>query len=313
MLYYMENDMDHMINSLKTVLAQFNESLHERRAQVERVDHDTMRLMLEKRLGPIVTLPPSSPETVAQWAPLIGVDGSNITLGGNDPHNVTLFSALAKSTDPAQEPLTEIRLQSPLLGECDATARVLSTLEVEVARKAVLEYHPPVLMMDGGLLRYIIDAEEAFVALRNTCLDTDTLLVGVIKDIKSQMVSEVCPELCNWYDREALFGVLERGELLEVRQAKKHEDLASGFLRPAYHPAAIGLDTLVEQREHLSELAQLVMALTPAKSRGVPMWLDLVDREVRLSRRESEALLRANLDPAIYRLFMASEREERPL
>lgn len=305
--------MDSMTNSIKMALAQFNESLTKRRAQVESVNHETMRAILIERLGPITALPLTTPEVVAQWAPLIGVDGSNITLGGNDPHNVTLFSALAKSTDPAQETVAEIRLQSPLLGECAATSRVLSALEVEVARKAVLTHRPPVLMMDGGLLRYIIDAQDAFTALKDACLTTDTLLVGVIKDIKSQMVSEVCPELCHWYDREALFGVLERGELLEVQKAQKHEDLTSGFLRPAHHPAAIGLDVLVEQREHLPALARLVMALTPAKSRGVPLWLDLVDREVRLSKRESEALLRANLDPAIYRLFMASEREERPL
>ena len=201
----------------------------------------------------------------------------------------------------------------------DQKNRKLATLEVEVAIKAVETHMPYAVLMDGGLIRYNIYAGEKWEDLQELCRDTGTILVGVIKDIKTKTIGEQLkirhPELRgDFYDRELLFGLLEYGELVTIDShvsRKEPEGYASAFLGSSLSPMTIGLDILDSQREHLNQMARLVLSLTPQGGRGVPLWIDMVDREVKISDQMMTALMKRYLDRGVYERFFVSERDKR--
>lgn len=71
------------------------------------------------------------------------------------------------------------------------------------------------------------------------------------------------------------------------------------------------MDILDTQREYLEEMARLVFTLTPENSRGVPLWLDIVDKEVKISDDILRALMELYMDRGIYERFFISERDKR--
>jgi hypothetical protein len=73
----------------------------------------------------------------------------------------------------------------------------------------------------------------------------------------------------------------------------------------------IGLDIIESQRDRLTEMARLVLTLTPQNSRGVPLWIDIVDREVKISDQMMKGMLERYLDRGVYERFFVSERDKR--
>jgi hypothetical protein len=88
-------------------------------------------------------------------------------------------------------------------------------------------------------------------------------------------------------------------------------NLQTAFLRSARDPGVIGLDILKEQQTNLKQLANLVYTLTPEDSRGIPIWLDIVDEQVKITNKMMEALVDSYLDPKLKQRLFYSKRNER--
>lgn len=268
-------------------------------------------------MGKIKELTPLDQEELKEIAPLVGVDGSTVRQGGAYPHYVEIFQGLAKST--TGEGLYSQRLYTPLLfpSSEEEGSRVRNTLlaqvELEAAIKAIEDLGPKYLIMDGGLLRYKINAGDKWDQLKELCLAEGVYICGAIKDIKTSMVSQALGYGNAFYDREVLAGRLKRGEILLVHKGdnSKKEDFSSAFYRPSKHQEVVGIDVLNEQRDHLETMARILYSLTPSQSRGVPFWIDIVDRECKLSPATLRTLLEENLDRDLLERFFISERDRR--
>ncbi|OAT85749.1 DNA double-strand break repair nuclease NurA [Desulfotomaculum copahuensis] len=115
------------------------------------------------------------------------------------------------------------------------------------------------------------------------------------------------------YDRELLFGLLEPGECLftHPQVEVKNAGLYTVFARLSRHPQAVAVDFLCAQAGVAKEVMRYLYTITPAGSRGIPLFLDLVDAEVRLSHRDVRLLAGAGLDPAVRECFFTAQRQRR--
>ncbi|WP_422484837.1 DNA double-strand break repair nuclease NurA [Gudongella sp. DL1XJH-153] len=322
-------------HELKEKLENINNAIQKKYGMVLEGDKNKLREFLGTRIGDmhkIDFLSPKELEDIEKSGGICGVDGSSNRAGGNYPHYIEVYQALAKTTVKREEPLYLSEIYTPVIINEDEDElsdggdkreeqknRKLALLEVEAAIKAIKVHKPYAILMDGGLIRYNIYAGEKWEELVEMCEDTGTILIGVIKDIKTRVIGEQLkkeyPELKgNLYDRELLFGLLEYRELLSINESvskKEPMGYSSAFLRSSLSPMAIGLDIIESQREHLIEMARLVLSLTPQNSRGVPLWIDIVDKEVKISDQMMTALLERYLDRGVYERFFVSERDKR--
>lgn len=273
-------------------------------------------------VGTVTSLEPLSAEELRSVGAVAGVDGSVVRQGGAHPHYVELYQGLALSMEKKERRIR--RIYTPLLTSDDSSTaeqlhdRYLAEVELEAAAALVEEEEVAVLIMDGGLLRYAINSPEKWEALRVLCMDTDTLLVGAIKDIKTRDIARRTNRGRDFYDREFLAGKLEVGEMLVLKEIDEDDDggkmqsgLVGAFYRPTRHWEVVGMDMLAEQQSSLPFLARLLYTLTPKNGRGVPYWIDIVDREVKVSRREVRLILEEAMDRDLMERFFVSERDRR--
>jgi len=261
---------------------------------------------------------------------LVGVDGSVNTYGRSHPYYVDFFRAMAM---PGQgEPLVLQDLYCPMVaeetalppgaGELEIRQVRLAILEVQAALAAVDRFSPRLLLMDGPLVRFDMRAKALFQQLREKALAHNTLVIGCLENIESHVIATLLGEQAppGWrgrYDRDILWDVLDYGEVLQVSgpaKGRESEEDASAtirtwFMQSATTPGVVGLDMLEEQVPEASELMNYLFSLSPADGRGIPIWLDLVDRAVRLTDVEIAAMVEL-LDPSVRRLF-ASKRDAR--
>lgn len=263
---------------------------------------------------------------------LVGVDGSVNKLGGSDPHFIEVFQGLAKSTCAGNEAVFKADIYTPLIDEekeevfgeeaeddREQRNRLLANIEVEVALESIKKHNPYAILMDGSLIRYYIYSYDLWVELRKECEKNDILLVGVIEDIKTSIIGDKLEEVrkevkAKGYDREILFGLLDYGEMVAIDDgvnSKHSSGYSSVFMRSSKSPSVIGMDIIDTQKEHLQEMARLVFTLTPENSRGIPLWLDLVDKEVKISDSLMRGLVERYMDKEIYDRFFVSERSKR--
>ena len=143
------------------------------------------------------------------------------------------------------------------------------------------------------------------------------ILVGVIEEVAT---AELCSRSgleipgVRIYDREFLFGLLDKGEmvLLGGKNAIKR-DYSTVFARMGSTPQAVACDFLPDQGNNLLQPMNLIYSLTPSQGRGIPSWLDLVDREVRVTRKSMETLIRNGLNPSVREKYFRSNRDRRGL
>lgn len=295
-----------------------------------------MREFIEKNIGKIIKmekLESSHLSLCESKGGIVGVDGSVNKIGGADPHFVEAFQGLAKSTCKNDEPIFKADIYTPLIDHEDQDAleedkdkdakeernRLLANIEVEVALESAKTHKPYAILMDGSLIRYYIYSYDLWVQLREECENNNILLVGVIKDIKTSIVGDKLSEIrgdikAKVYDRELLFGKIEYGEMIAIDDdvnTKHKSGYSSVFMRSSLAPSVIGMDIIDTQKDHLDEMARLVFTLTPENSRGVPLWLDLVDKEVKISDALMKGLIEKYMDKDIYERFFVSERAKR--
>lgn len=318
---------------LKDKVAGLNKMLKNKYKSVLGLGRNQLRELISENVGKIKTLDKLDKDHLAIYESkggIVGVDGSNNKLGGAYPHYVEIYQALAKSTIYKDDPLVLADIYSPLYMEedegpsedeelADKTNIKLSTIEVEAALEAIDRFKPYAILMDGGLIRYNIYANEKWLELKGRCEEEGILLVGVIEDIKTSIIgnelSHIDPNVKEgFYDRELLFGQLDYGEIVMIKDEvnkKEPEGYSSVFLRSSLEPSVIGMDIIESQKQYMEEMARLVFTLTPENSRGIPLWLDIIDREVNISDDIMKALLERYMDRGIYERFFLAERDKR--
>lgn len=322
---------------LEAELAKFNVELCEKYREILSIDKSEFKDFVNQSIGEMKSMEKLKKEELKELnlkGGVVGVDGSVLKKGGAHPHYVEVFQGLAKSTKYEDKPIFRSRISSPLLSENPPSIldddleddekenkrdEYLSKIEVQVALASIEELKPHVIMMDGSLLRYSIDCKEEWEELRYQCEANKIFLIGVIEDTKTKIIGErlVKSGRSNIlaYDRELLFGKLDLGEIIliddRISGKGKSGGISSAFLRTSLTPNVIGMDILNTQRKHLEDMANLVWTLTPENSRGVPLWLDLVDEEVKVSFGMLDALLKKHLDRDIYERLFVETRSKR--
>lgn len=303
-------------------------------------DPDQRRWILSAGVGPIRLLERLSGDKLAavlNGRPLVGVDGSPNMFGRQYPYYIELMRALAKPSSGEPIILKDIHCPVPVDEGADEEAALrndneirqkkLADLEVRAALAALDQLKPAVLLMDGPLVRFAMRTKESFSFLRKKALSENVLLIGCIENIESRVLVSVLgdqapPGWRNRLDGDLLWGMLEYGEVLEVARAAKgtapmgndpgrgeEMPIRTWFMRAARDPGVVGLDMLDEQVSAMGPIADYLFTLSPADGRGIPIWLDIVDREVRLTHGEMEAYAQL-LEPQIQRVF-ASKRDAR--
>lgn len=322
-------------DDLKDKISNLNTLLHEKYKDVLDMDKAMLRKFIRENVGLIKQMDKLDKDyliTCEKNGGIVGVDGSNNKMGGAYPHFIEIYQALAASTTQRDKPILKTDLYSPLYNEIEINPlenneRIieekrnikLSTLEVEVALESIDIHKPYAILMDGGLIRYNIYASEKWQELRDRCEKEGIILVGVIKDIKTSIIGDMMKEINkdikdSFYDRELLFGVLDYGEMIIIKDEankKEPQGYASVFLRSSLAPSVIGMDIIDSQRSSIEEMAKLVFTLTPENSRGVPLWLDIVDKEVKISDDIMRNLMERYMDRGLYERFFVSERDKR--
>ncbi|TJX13205.1 DNA double-strand break repair nuclease NurA [Tissierella creatinini] len=326
--------MYNLNSELKTKISQINQLLSLKYERVFSKDRQKIRDFIEKNVGQIKRMEKLDQEKLHQIhekGGIVGVDGSNNRIGGGYPHYIELFQGLAKSTAKKDEPIYKTHIYTPLVSEEkenlleegdriieEKKDKMLANIELEAALESI-SLKPHGIIMDGGLIRYNIYAGDKWQDLRGICEDKDITLFGVIKDIKTSIIGDKLMEGdANikeiLYDRELLFGVLDYGEMILIRDdanRKEPQGYASVFLRSSLQPSVIGMDIIDSQSDRLEDMANLVFTLTPENSRGVPLWLDIVDKEVKISDDIMKSLFETYMDRGIYERFFVSERVKR--
>jgi len=260
---------------------------------------------------------------IVEKGKIVGVDGSTNSSKGHFPYIITLQQALAKPCSNDLNAVTTTDALSPLttgtfLSEeeyRDIMKRNLASLEVKAAIEAIEQFGPKVILLDGSLVRYKIEAAPLWEKLKSRALAEHTLLVGVVEGISTNLISqclkddlpEVVYQASDW---EVLFGLLKVGERLEIAPGLFKEGFRTFFLRSSIDPKPIGIDLLEEQQVYLNEVANLVFTLTPRDGRGIPLWLDIIDKSVRISDKVMEGLLNTYLGED-YVEFIKPKREKR--
>lgn len=322
-------------NELKEKISNLNNLIQDKYKEVLSLDKNILREFIKENIGSIKSMKKLENNHLALYEAkggIVGVDGSTNRKGGAYPHFVDVFQGLAKSTIMKDEPIFKVDIYTPLFSDMeknileeeeritlDKRNRLLAGIEVEVALESAKRFKPYAILMDGSLIRYNIDAYDLWVELREECESQGILLVGVIKDIKTSIIGdklgEIYPKMnINAYDRELLFGLLEYGEMIIIddeTNKKKKAGYSSVFMRSSLAPSVIGMDIIDSQKEYLEEMGRLVFTLTPENSRGVPLWLDIVDKEVKISDAMINGLMERYIDRDLYERFFISERAKR--
>ncbi len=309
------------LDNLREQINDVNLDLRNKYSEVLKINSRDFRGKLENEIGDLIKLKKFDKDELVNYSSLVGVDGSNNKTGGAYPHFIEIFQGLAKSTNGNEVFLSSV--YTPTLTDVkddgNLSQKFLASIEIETAIKYINEYDLKYLMMDGGFIRYKINCLDLFKKLRTLCEERGIILFGVIKDIKTNVISNKLGMDDTIYDREILFNRLSIGEAVLINNEinKKYlengEGFSSAFMRTSNFPGAIGVDILDSQQEYLKEICNLIYTLTPINSRGVPLWLDIVDKDVKITDEIVSTLLEEFLDRDIYERFFISERDKRTL
>ena len=115
-------------------------------------------------------LSPQNLSDIAEKGGIIGVDGSTNSAGGPFPYMITLQQAMAKACDKSQNDIIMTDALSPLIMENPVSEEEyrklvkgnLAVLEVEVALEALEQSSPMVILLDGSLVRFKIEASSSW-------------------------------------------------------------------------------------------------------------------------------------------------------
>lgn len=277
-------------------------------------------------------LSPQDLQSLTNNRTITAVDGSRLEYGSFYPYYIAFMRALACSTGHSE--LIESQVITPLDNEVNDLVEklaksnkisneeawklylknVLAQLELKNALAAVRKYQPYMLMLDGGFL--LFDKFPEWELLCAECINSNTILVGIIEEVATAEVAPMVEIESNdrprVYDREILFGLFDKGEYLHFYPENKiKKDYSTVFARFSTSPQAIACDFISDQESRIEEAINLLFTLTPANGQGIPSWLQLVDAQVRLRKKEMDKLLYTCLDSKLIERYFIPNRERR--
>lgn len=324
-IYLINHDIKMKLRDLNSKLTDYSSSYPSKNA---------MRSLLET-IGQFVKVRELTKDEIRAMSGgrgIVGVDGSFTTYGNTFPHVLFLGQALAKCTMPSERECLATYLEVGSNAMEDTTYDVpvinmksfletqsqkVAQMEVAVASEA-LEYHKPfITMFDGGFWRLSNSAEELWEEFYAMTLQQNALCVGVIEDIGSydlyNELNKVNDEQMGYsLDSNILFNVLEYEEVF-IPNALYRDKYVRAFARFSKDPHPIALDFLQEQRKDMFSIMCLVNTLTPKEGRGIPLWIDIVDKDVKITEEETRLMIESEIDQSHIDRFFMGKRNKRTI
>ncbi|MDU1878568.1 MAG: DNA double-strand break repair nuclease NurA [Finegoldia magna] len=251
------------------------------------------------------------------------VDGSVNRIGANYPNYVEFFQSMALLGSD-QEPVVRADILCPLVDnfsekdQFDISKKTLCATELAVATDAVLNHNVKILMMDGTLMRYALEAENEYKNLVNVCKDKGILMVGVVEEVSTKIIMETMislkQEIGMLFDREALFNVLDMNEgfIVDDHKSRKEKyEIEQAFIRTSKEPSVIAIDIPKINRNDFNKIISFVLTMCDENTRGIPFLLDMVDKKTRIDNKQAEILAKKYLDTEIYHSIFRTQRSKR--
>ncbi|MDU5743125.1 MAG: DNA double-strand break repair nuclease NurA [Finegoldia magna] len=251
------------------------------------------------------------------------VDGSVNRVGANYPNYVEFYQSMALLSSD-KEPLVKADILCPLVDEFSErdqfqiSKEKLCATELAVAIEAVSNHDVKILMMDGTLMRYALEAEDLYNDLVELCDNKGVFLVGVVEEISTKIIMNTFNanrvDVGMLFDREALFNVLDMNEgfVVEKYKSRKEEyNIEQAFIRTSKDPCVIAIDIPSQNKDDFDEIISFVLTMSDENTRGVPFLLDLVDKKTRIDNKQAEILAKKYLDTEMYQSIFRSQRSKR--
>ncbi|MDO5028357.1 MAG: DNA double-strand break repair nuclease NurA [Bacillota bacterium] len=313
----MESLNSKLINKMKDL----NNKLDQRLKDLDYFNRSKTREKL-KNFGSFIDLEKLDQEALKDFSKMACVDGSVNRFGSSHPHYIDLYQGLAKLSPSSYEDVFESNVYSPLFAdqeekEEDLRGKLLARIEIQAATRALETYQLDYLIMDGNLIRYNIEDKENFLKLLDLCLEKNVIISGFIKEPKTNVLTElIFPSLkdMNLSDKDILYGILSQGEgyiLNDSYNKKVDQGFYSIFLRTASYPGVTAMEIPSQQKSQLLKMANLAYSLSPQMSRGVPLIIDMVDKEVKIDDKLMKEIVLAYIDKDLVERFFTSERSMR--
>lgn len=306
-------------------VSDLNERLKNRK-NVSKLSRKDVRDLINNKIGKIKFYERFSVDRlkeIKQDGCICVVDGSVNRIGANYPNYVEFFQSMALLSSD-QEPLVKADILCPLVDEFSErdqfqfSKQTLCATELAVAIEAVKNHKMKILMMDGTLMRYCLEAEDLYNDLVELCDKKGVLLVGVVEEISTKIIMNTFHEngknVGMLFDREALFNVLDMNEgfVVEEHKSRKEEyDIEQAFIRTSKDPCVIAIDIPSQKMDDFEEIISFVLTMSDENTRGVPFLLDLVDKKTRIDNKQAEILAKKYLDTEMYQSIFRSQRSKR--
>lgn len=292
------------------------------------IEKENIKSLLFKTAGTFVKLNKLKDDEIEKITlnkGIVGVDGSINSFGGLYPHYISIIQALAKSTKEKENILLQ-EVYVPLFDEDEGQEKdeikrraLMSKLELEAASKAMDNFKGDIILMDGSLMHYRIDCKDEWEQFKNKAVLKGKIVIGVTEEVKTKDLIATVKDMLNieneiFYDRELLFGVLDIGEMLilnDIKTKKTESGIKSCYVRLSEDPQVAGLDFLKEQFDKALEFCSLIYTLTPSKGRGIPMWLDIVDKEVKITDDMVKTLIESSISKDVRERILITKRSKR--
>lgn len=306
-------------------VSHLNERLKNRK-NVSRLNRKDVRNLVTNEIGNIKVydrFDVNKLKEIKESGSICVVDGSVNRIGANYPNYVEFFQSMALLSSD-QEPLIKADILCPLVDEFSErdqfqiSKQTLCATELEVAIEAVKNYDIKILMMDGTLMRYALEAEESYKKLVELCHNNGVFLVGVVEEISTKIIMNTFHEngknVGMLFDREALFNVLDMNEGFVVEEHKSRKDeynIEQAFIRTSKDPCVIAIDIPSQNMNDFDEIISFVLTMSDENTRGVPFLLDMVDKKTRIDNKQAEILAKKYLDTEMYQSIFRSQRSKR--
>lgn len=306
-------------------VSRLNQRLKNRK-NVSKLSREDIRNLITNEIGKIKIYDRFSVnklKEIKQDGCICVVDGSVNRIGANYPNYVEFFQSMALLGSD-KEPLVKADILCPLVDgfserdQFQISKEKLCATELEVAIEAVKNHGIKILMMDGTLMRYALEAEDLYEDLVKLCYEKHVILVGVVEEISTKIIMNTFHEngknVGMLFDREALFNVLDMNEgfVVENHKSRKEEyNIEQAFIRTSKDPCVIAVDIPSQNMNDFDEIISFVLTMSDENTRGVPFLLDLVDKKTRIDNKQAEILAKKYLDTEMYQSIFRSQRSKR--
>ncbi|MCI6000017.1 MAG: DNA double-strand break repair nuclease NurA [Finegoldia magna] len=306
-------------------VSRLNQRLKNRK-NVSKLSREDIRKIVTNKIGKIKVYDRFSVDKlkeIKQDGCICVVDGSVNRIGANYPNYVEFFQSMALLGSD-KEPLVKADILCPLVDEFSErdqfqiSKEKLCATELAVAIEAVSNHDIKILIMDGTLMRYSLEAEDLYNDLVELCYEKHVILVGVVEEISTKIIMNTFHEngknVGMLFDREALFNVLDinEGFVVESHKSRKEEyNIEQAFIRTSKDPCVIAIDIPSQKKDDFDEIISFVLTMSDENTRGVPFLLDLVDKKTRIDNKQAEILAKKYLDTEMYQSIFRSQRSKR--